>query len=749
MPQIEPVAESPPFPVFSPGPEESDPVAGPAVTAEAAARAAAINAHLGDALDAHDAAAVSVAAISGLSATDAQAALVELREQVQTVESRRLDQVPAPTAAVALNAQKITGLADPTSPQDASTRAFVLATRDALLASPALTGSPTAPTQAVGDATTKLATGAAVQAEVTLDRARLTLLEARQVDPRTLGAIADGTSRTLASLGYTLAAAQAAFGAHVVATSDELDWAVVQKVANSGVATVLLKGHYITNRLITPMNDQEYVIPPGSIVENILPRNTPSTNQVQASVFELGNMHPVIAGGSDAGYMWGIHDLAAITSGDKSITVSTPAGVTEPFTVGDIVFIRSNNTPEAVGVGLSYDFGMWNKVTSWNSSTGVVGLELPVPVTIAPTGSASTLFGPKLLINAGTDAFRGTGWWVAQNVHIHGGGKLIGLSPTGIRSAGWRCRVHDLELDVQHLINSNAMALSRFENLSGYWSERFMEIKQVSQGSTYRNIRGVYKPDATITPKTPLTIGEQSYGLIVKPFSLEIGRDFTANLRAFEIYSPDNLVDGEIYHYGTGGHAEAYSVKTSSQVARPPADLDLRLKIRAGAGLTQYGLIGGGGTGGEPTRVKLTLDQRTDGAAPTYALRVNRGTKIDVATWISDVPYATAVSPGESATGIPQLLATVAGPVTYAAGTDTFVGGASVALRGVRVGDVVQVGLQQIGAASAGVFGSLFATATVAASDTVSVYIRDRSAVDVTIAGPTALWITGIWRRGR
>ena len=44
----------------------------------------------------------------------------------------RLDQFAAPTASVALNSQKITGLADPTNPGDASTKAYVDATAQGL-----------------------------------------------------------------------------------------------------------------------------------------------------------------------------------------------------------------------------------------------------------------------------------------------------------------------------------------------------------------------------------------------------------------------------------------------------------------------------------------------------------------------------------------------------------------------------------------------------------------------------------------
>jgi hypothetical protein len=78
--------------------------------------------HLADTTDAHDASAVSV--VSPLTTGNAQA---ELERLSLAVGSSRLDLVPAPEAAVDLNDQKIVNLADPDDPQDAATRAYVLA----------------------------------------------------------------------------------------------------------------------------------------------------------------------------------------------------------------------------------------------------------------------------------------------------------------------------------------------------------------------------------------------------------------------------------------------------------------------------------------------------------------------------------------------------------------------------------------------------------------------------------------------
>jgi hypothetical protein len=62
--------------------------------------------------------------------TQAASTISDFDTQVRT---SRLDQMAAPTGSVALNAQKLTGVADPTSSQDASTKAYVDAQVNALV----------------------------------------------------------------------------------------------------------------------------------------------------------------------------------------------------------------------------------------------------------------------------------------------------------------------------------------------------------------------------------------------------------------------------------------------------------------------------------------------------------------------------------------------------------------------------------------------------------------------------------------
>ncbi|MCA1569302.1 MAG: hypothetical protein LC798_03060 [Chloroflexi bacterium] len=559
--------------------------------------------------------------------------------------------------------------------------------------------------------------------------------------------VGNGASKPLSGFYGTLAAAQAAYP-HATALTNELDWAAAQAAANSGARSVAYNGHYITNREIVPAANQEhYGTGPSTVIENIASRTTDAYN---ASPFQLGNMHPIILNEAQTGYAWAVYGLNAIAAGDTTVTVSVPGGVTRAPAAGEIVVIRSNNPPVTAGIGSSYDFMMWNRVLSWNSGTGALVLELPVPMSILATGTSTQLFGPKLCLNANSDLATLRAWWIARGVTIRDL-KLIGLAPCGVRTGAWRCNLRNLEIDADHLISANAFALCELSNIKGYFAERFIEAKQVCQDTKFRSCHGTYRKSAAV-PKPAISIGEQCYGLDLD-VTVDIGSDFTESQRALEVWAPDIKVKARIDHNGSGAHTEAWTVKSTSHLARPPEDIDLDLTVNSRIGLPQYGVIGNDANldalvnDGDPRRVRWRLHQMSEGAAG-YSTRIQRGTELKAEVISGNAFQSWLVSPGEAPEGARVLLTTLAG-ATYAAGSETEAVGSSFTMLGPKVGDEIRCGLQLVGSVTAGALGSLLATGAINGVGQVTVYIRNRSAVAVTTSGAPALWLWGTWSRMR
>lgn len=132
--------------------------------ASAASAASAVSGHLADTDDAHDASAISTTGITGLlggAASNVQAILAAFKSYV--------DGAFAPLASPALTGTPTAPTAAPdTNTTQVATTAFVVGQAYAKLASPTFTGTPAAPTAAVGTNTTQIATTAFVQARAPL-----------------------------------------------------------------------------------------------------------------------------------------------------------------------------------------------------------------------------------------------------------------------------------------------------------------------------------------------------------------------------------------------------------------------------------------------------------------------------------------------------------------------------------------------------------------------------------------------------
>ncbi|HEV2122954.1 MAG TPA: hypothetical protein VGW38_09290 [Chloroflexota bacterium] len=558
----------------------------------------------------------------------------------------------------------------------------------------------------------------------------------------------DGQSKPLSNYYGTLGAAQAAYP-HAKALTDELDWAIAQAAADTGYGRLLYVGDLITNRPIKPANNQRHIAIGGATIKNTASWVV-SPDAYEASAFELGNLHPEIFNLNDAGYRWQAVALNPISAGDQTITVTTPANVTQPLAAGDVVAIRADNL--APTTTWSYDFVHWNRVVSWNAATGVLVLELPVPVSIVATATSTVLGGPKLCINAGFDRARNSAWWFAQSVTITGF-KIRALSPTGTRSAGWRCKLSDLEVDCQYGLLSQAMVLSSHTNIWGFFGDRAIEVKLTCQDAVWRDIDLTYRAANAVTLRPAISVGEQSYGLFFDNVNVELGKDYNGAFRAVEFWCQHTKFRGTIRHYGSGGHDAIWAIKSTLHPARPPMDISLDLVCRSRVGMTRYGIIGHdaaagvvGGVSADPVRVDLILNQRGESAGG-FACRIQRGSFIQARAISGDTVRFETISPGQFAERGKYLFTTIAGPVTYAANSETLVA-ANIAMAGVQIGDKVDVGLQRIGTLDAGVFGDLLATVTVAAANLVTLYIRNRSATAVTV-GTSGIWVYASYERNR
>lgn len=472
------------------------------------------------------------------------------------------------------------------------------------------------------------------------------------------GAVGDGASRPLSTRYRTLADARAVYPA-AAALTDELDGVAIQKATDAGRAGVFYPaGTYLHSAAIVVRDRQSHLGagPAGQSPTAILHNTRSRANGYDwalAHSFRIGDIHPVAMQTGQSGVSWAVRTLAPITAGATSIRLTQALG-TAKLAVGDVVAVRCDNPPFAMAEGVTYDALQWNRVSSYDAATGVIGLELPVPWTIvAASSSTTTLSGPRLCVNAGGDYFLNVPWQIVQQVEI---GRLAMVSAGfTARNGVWRGWFHDLAVFSENMIGFNALVLSTIERVTGTWSDRMIEIKMAGHTSTVRTVSGTWKPlpaNSVGEPGAAVDIGEQSYDLTLSDITVTISSDDTVDRRALEISCPGVSFSGVLNHAGTGTQQSVWAVKDSQAPANPPTNIALDLVVRTRPGIANYGLVGYPvARTSDPAGVTLALDQRSSGAPAGAAFYVATGRGVVVKRLVGDTTTARWSPPGQAPTG--------------------------------------------------------------------------------------------------
>ncbi|GAA4823149.1 hypothetical protein GCM10023201_06500 [Actinomycetospora corticicola] len=472
------------------------------------------------------------------------------------------------------------------------------------------------------------------------------------------GAVGDGGSRPLSTRYATLADAQRAFPA-ARSLSDELDGAAIQKATDSGRAGVFYPaGTYLHSQAIVVRAHQRHLgagaagVSPTAVLRNVRTRST-DYDFAQAHSFQIGDIHPAAFATGQAGISWATRTLAPITAGATSVRLTQALG-SVPLKVGDVVMVRCDNDPMVNREAVIYDAQQWNRVTSYNAGTGVVGLELPVPWTIvASSGDPTVLDGPTLCVNDGADYFMRCPWSLCQDIEV---GRLW-LDSAGFtaRNGVWRGWFHDLVVVGENMLGFNALVLSTIERVNGRFSSRMIELKHSGHTSTVREVSGTWAPPAANSvgvDADAVDIGEQCYGLTLTGIQVTISSADTANRRALNISTGKVSFSGALTHQGSGPQQAVWAIVDSQAPANPPRDLSLALLVRTRPGMYAYGVVGWPDPRtSDPVGVTLNLDQASSGAPAGQGFHVATGRDVRVTRIVGDRTTASWTPPGQAPSG--------------------------------------------------------------------------------------------------
>jgi hypothetical protein len=348
------------------------------------------------------------------------------------VRTSRLDQMAAPTASVALNAQKITGLADPTLAQDAATKAYTdLQITNLIAAAPGALDTLDELAAALGD-------DASFATTVTNSLAAKLPLAGGTMS----GAIAMGTSK-ITGLGTPTVSTDAATKAYAdtmlplaggtMSGAIAMGTSKITGVGDPTNAQDVVTKYYLDNTVLAPSNLTGPITSVGAATSIASQTGTGTKFVVDTSPTIVT---PTLSGATVAGTINGttipstktlvvttdkLSALAATTSAELAGVISDETGS------GALVFATSptltspSMSAPALGTPAS---GVMTNVTGLPISTGVSGLGTGVATFLATpssanfisavtdeTGTGSLVFGtsPTITPAAGTTSTATTG----------------------------------------------------------------------------------------------------------------------------------------------------------------------------------------------------------------------------------------------------------------------------------------------------------------------------------------------------
>ena len=300
------------------------------------------------------------------------------------------------------------------------------------------------------------------------------------------------------------------------------DTEAIQAAIDEAEAVYLPAGVYRITRAIR-LRSNRHVFGAGAAT---LVRNDQTADKPdERSAFLLGDHHPA-AFRRDIRPDWRYPTFALkpVRETDSTVTLITQKDV-GALQDNEFVWLRSAE---------EVNFGEWvnphylqlTKVDGIDKQHGTIELADPAEFTIQ-----QAYLSPIRAI----DPYLDCPFFAVENVTIENM-FLDAYTWGGLRYCAYRCLIRDLEIkNACHILVGNCLTQCLVENIKGTFVQRFIEIKNGTSWSHFRNIRGRYLNPSGLEVSRPWETGERAFGLTFEDCHLTLDVNYPSSLPAVEI----------------------------------------------------------------------------------------------------------------------------------------------------------------------------------------------------------------------